>query len=1115
MSDRFKVDSVKIFKAPGFRSGEFPQLPRFSAELNLVTGRNGSGKTTLSNVLRKVMWEGDSQGYEASAMGSVNEHQFEMNLDGGKLICKDSDGSSNSLPNQPQGEGMAYSLPIVDLLQSSEKGEVFAQKIQNELFYGIDINAAATNAGNVAKKPNNLNKIYQQTEARRKELVSKQENGRFLLHEIEDLQQSIDRLAELIKRQEIISEAINHRKNIEALDKLTSQKEAFPPAMEKITPDTESIYDNCKHSLELAEKNLASAHFEIDSKNESLSSFSLPDKLLSDSNGMAKVRKTLADLGVIQKSLQELTLHVKESEASCNNFKQQYGWLNFDTMQDDLQVKLEALRRTSASYEKVCGELLLEKQKLERLKEAFQENFDENELKLLENDRSTLIHAVNGTGQHKGFSLWTMLFSVIMLSVGALLSVFLKSWIPFASLSACAAIGSLVLLFRKNEFGVDVPKALIDKYFDFNKRKPTLDQCIRVIDELTGKREKMIESQKHAQQVTLAEQRYDEALSRFNDWEHENEEAAKSLGIDASSAGFENCRFFNFSNELISWRKAEEEYQRAESKRLSLEQESARLLDFFSQLADKKVESISEAQALGDSMLHDLEQYRSISASRDILQKGLEGMETDRSSAALQMDQFWKDRDLERGDTVTLSKLCSEYERYRVICNDMNKYSSELACSEEAGNLSHKEMNELFTMYDDVKSQIEQIDQNKVKLGSLRNEYRHLTNSDELAQAKLDSNRAKADLVFAWDEYALASAVEIVTEEVKKESQDKDRPKLLEKASENLKLFTNGRHDIRFGDDGFSSFDFARNRSFGLNELSSGTRVQMLMALRLAAIEQGETGVFYPLFLDEVIANSDDERALALVSAIAGIARTRQVFYFTAQLDECDRIKASCDANGVGFNQIRLSDGVKKSEPKAFEPQVKKKWNFDCQYDQWMLVNGVGSGTLFFDVGLLPPWYLFFSLEQLRECLDKGFEYIYNVLASTSYRGSSVEQIVRALEFVNQKAKIGRAPKVDVDVLNDYPSKPDKTAYWKSMIEYVQDIKEIDGLELIQKINDGNFKRFSTAACDELKDYLANKGFIRLDIPVMENALILDELSELHLGDNAFHAAKRYLDMLT
>lgn len=212
MSDRFKVDSVKIFKAPGFRSGEFPQLPRFSAELNLVTGRNGSGKTTLSNVLRKVMWEGDSQGYEASAMGSVNEHQFEMNLDGGKLICKDSDGSSNSLPNQPQGEGMAYSLPIVDLLQSSEKGEVFAQKIQNELFYGIDINAAATNAGNVAKKPNNLNKIYQQAEARRKELVSKQENGRFLLHEIEDLQQSIDRLAELIKRQEIISEAINHRK---------------------------------------------------------------------------------------------------------------------------------------------------------------------------------------------------------------------------------------------------------------------------------------------------------------------------------------------------------------------------------------------------------------------------------------------------------------------------------------------------------------------------------------------------------------------------------------------------------------------------------------------------------------------------------------------------------------------------------------------------------------------------------------------------------------------------------------------------------------------------------------------------------------------------------------
>ena len=78
-------------------------------------------------------------------------------------------------------------------------------------------------------------------------------------------------------------------------------------------------------------------------------------------------------------------------------------------------------------------------------------------------------------------------------------------------------------------------------------------------------------------------------------------------------------------------------------------------------------------------------------------------------------------------------------------------------------------------------------------------------------------------------------------------------------------------------------------------ELSSATRVQLLIAARLAFLDDLEkaTGVRLPLLLDEILCNSDDDRTSALIQAVADIAADgRQVFYFTAQDDEAGKWEA-------------------------------------------------------------------------------------------------------------------------------------------------------------------------------------------------------------------------------
>jgi len=65
--------------------------------------------------------------------------------------------------------------------------------------------------------------------------------------------------------------------------------------------------------------------------------------------------------------------------------------------------------------------------------------------------------------------------------------------------------------------------------------------------------------------------------------------------------------------------------------------------------------------------------------------------------------------------------------------------------------------------------------------------------------------------------------------------------------------------------------------------LSSGTRDQMFLALRLAAISQrAEQGRLLPLIFDDILINFDDQRARAALEVLAGLAdKGRQIILFT------------------------------------------------------------------------------------------------------------------------------------------------------------------------------------------------------------------------------------------
>jgi energy-coupling factor transporter ATP-binding protein EcfA2 len=128
-----------------------------------------------------------------------------------------------------------------------------------------------------------------------------------------------------------------------------------------------------------------------------------------------------------------------------------------------------------------------------------------------------------------------------------------------------------------------------------------------------------------------------------------------------------------------------------------------------------------------------------------------------------------------------------------------------------------------------------------------------------------------------------------LSEFVQSQSRDKSRPPVFRKARDLFTDFTAGSFRLEI-DEGvkpsFRAVETSSGRGVGLDQLSSGTRVQLLMAVRLAFIEEMESGHQLPLILDEILGNTDDLRASAIIDATIEICRLgRQVIYFTAQHD--------------------------------------------------------------------------------------------------------------------------------------------------------------------------------------------------------------------------------------
>ena len=233
-----------------------------------------------------------------------------------------------------------------------------------------------------------------------------------------------------------------------------------------------------------------------------------------------------------------------------------------------------------------------------------------------------------------------------------------------------------------------------------------------------------------------------------------------------------------------------------------------------------------------------------------------------------------------------LPEYRQQSERLRALEFSAQEHQSALQSEPDLVELTIQQDEQALTALQlELQQQADQRDELKEQIASIENRYSDAMQRRELEQLIGRRESVRHELSDALDRHRMATAGQFLLERVREVQNRQHQPALLKRAMLWFGRFTHARYELKFSDGHFTAWDNRLGQPRSLAELSTATRVQLKLALRLAWIDQIDAhrpGL--PVFLDEVLATSDPDRYRAVVDAAQELVRGgRQVVYLSAQ----------------------------------------------------------------------------------------------------------------------------------------------------------------------------------------------------------------------------------------
>lgn len=1123
--------NLSIYKMPGFPNG-MEAIDSLAANINVIAGPNASGKSSTARMIQNVIWKQNIDRIRVEAKIKIDQKDWKLHIDNG-YYSSQSNGFDEALPSIPAvEESKRYFLALHELIKEDDQN--LAAAILQEAIGGYDLQAAQKSLGFSSNTPNRGINEYRNYEAKRKKV-----------EKIEDKQISLQneerKLAGLTEKLDVAKDAVILQQGyaylIEVLKEqsqkkiLEKQKELFPKQMSLLIGNEYDRITELEKNIEERNQEIARIDREKESKRKELAELQIPedgfDKVILDT-----LHEKIEKLAELHRSIDSKRIAIAKNEEET---KVRLHRLFSDLSKENLDtINLESIHDLDIFFEKAASLLYKKQTYEEEIKKLKKEKSDQtNRIENVHHGIQILLNWFekdNSAAEVSKIHLWIL----FVLGAITIISTYLFKEIGMAGVIVMLSY-VLYLHFRKQS-----TDSLKDsRVSDF--KRTGLNQPTKWEEEAVSKRLEELHQDlleiRNQQQIHQRLEELDNSLEKiqpdFQDLENERQKWLAKLS-DIPELNVENIERYSslywFLKDLQEWQKQNKEL---EANRLSLKKEKEIYAETLNQinslLSEAQVDTASDV-ASAKAILKNMRENQSVRTTllnniAHLKERKLD-FESLKTKDKKELHAIYDRLNLDFDEKDALRRLLERKEEYQEFEKNFEQakrsliekerqfqeHSSYDKIKEELPTLQLEEAKERKEEFTKLAEEVGELDREITRIKTLVGEER---TGRELEIALAERESSLDDLEEHYQKTRASITGNLILNGLRKQSQENSDLEVLKRARELFNKITHGHFELILDDSDGGSFrarNTVLNQGLELDQLSSGTRIQLLIAVRLAFIESQETGVKLPIIADEVLANSDDLRAKQIIEALVEISKEgRQVFYFTAQTDEVKKWQdyllqhPEIDSNtifldGQAAMQMDYSLKEQTEAPMLITAKVLSPENLTREEYHEQL-NPPAYNLLSDEPEKLHLSYLIENNEILYSCLQRGLQHYGHLNSFIKNQGKLEGFTEEMLQNIYDKATLlksyqelyqkGRAKPINRTVLLDSES------ISNTFIDAVDaKLQELDHNpeKLIKALRAGEVPRFMRAKIDELEEFLTDQHYLS-----EEEVLSSDEINtQLH-----------------
>jgi DNA repair exonuclease SbcCD ATPase subunit len=1107
------INSVSLERAPGFETAGFT-LEDFSSGVNVVYGANAAGKSTLSEAIRWSLWPDEAPpSVTVRTELTYDEESRRIKLHGGVGKHIRDGASADPIPVPSLDGGRRYSLSLHDMLQEETDDGEFASVIQRESTGGFDIDAIREDfdlAGGAKPATRGINATKEAADAieRVAELRKSAPDLEAERTRLSQLEEDLAAAATARERVDLLETAIEHKEAQQAYNQQVDELASFPDELASFDGTELDQLAELDEKIAQQKRNEQEAAIKYREAAEKLSEAELPEDGVSD-EVLQTIRGHQQDLADAEADRDRLEREFDKAKAERNEVREKIPLdLDHETIQEVDTGDLVELRSFITKLTEVDSKRQVEAAVEEWLGDNSEKQLDRGTLESGRNALENWLAAPQEqpTDDEEGQGLVAVAVTAGVLTVlsGILLALLVNPFGAVLTLIGLGLVGYAALSARNDDARTDTARTTHAETFrQTGLDEPSTWEDDDVRDRLTDLRERLSGIEIDEQEA----QKRDELLAQFDvdDLKDELETARERLQDRFDTDVNDDIELAVTVERIERWQAADEtvtgKQQALQKAKNQVETYQERFCETVEPYATDThsyaVKTSAEATVAVDSLEQRQRNYRDATQRLEEVDGSVATAHEELERYRSKRESLFTERDLEPGDCDRLTALCDQYSEYEAIVeekqtakttleNRRNDLRDHEGYDEAIEDRDREDLEEELAENQEVASQHDQILQQKT---TLETEIENAKASTEIADAVQEQREALAALEDTLEEDVAKAITDTLLEFIEEETVTSNQEPVFQRADDLLRRITDGQFELRLDDGTFKAYDTGEQRRVELNDLSSGTRVQVLLAVRVAFVEHKEQETAPPLLLDETLAPFDDQRAETVLDTVINLAREgRQVFYFTARNDERTRWENRLEKSDVEYSLHQLTAGDEHdpiSEPPALEtsreidvpaPDSDDHQAYREQLDVPTFDPRQGAASA-------PLWYVTEEAELLYRLRAAGIERwghlrsllevgaVDGILSETSRE--QVRQHGAALETFVEAYTIGRGKAVDRDVLEASDAVSDT---------FIDDVSELadqvdgDPEQLLDELPE--VPHFRQDKIEELREYLRQEDYL-------------------------------------